>query len=265
MDNDDQPIGNFLSRREALTLFGLSGAALLAACAQAGSLSDAVATATGAPATAASGTTPSAASTAALPSCIARPALTEGPYFVDERLERGDIRSDPSDGSLRPGIPLTLTFLVSNVANNMCSPMPNAMVDIWHCDAQGVYSDASDPNFGSTAGQKFLRGYQVTDQNGLARFTTIYPGWYQGRAVHIHFKIRNYPPANAGYDFTSQVFFDEAVSDEVFQLADYQKRGEFMRNSQDGIFNQSGGQTLLALTPQTEGYSATFDIGLDFS
>lgn len=267
MDNDDQPIGNILSRREALTLFGLSGAALLAACAQAGPLSEAVATATQATASGASAPTAgaTASESSSLPSCIGRPALTEGPYFVDERLERSDVRSDPSDGSVRPGLPLTLTFLVSNVANNMCSPMPNAMVDIWHCDAQGVYSDASDPNFGSTAGQKFLRGYQVTDQNGLARFTTIYPGWYPGRAVHIHFKIRNYPPAEAGYDFTSQVFFDEAVSDEVYQLADYQKRGEYMRNNQDGIYNQSGGQTLLALTPQADGYSATFDIGLDFS
>lgn len=264
MDNDDQPIGNILSRREALTLFGLSGAALLAACAPAASPSPTATATAGAAATAASDTA-AASSTAALPSCIARPALTEGPYFVDERLERSDVRSDPSDGSVRPGVPLALTFLVSNVANNMCSPMPNVMVDIWHCDAQGVYSDASDPTFGSTAGQKFLRGYQVTDQNGLARFTTIYPGWYQGRAVHIHFKIRNYPPANAGFDFTSQVFFDEAVSDQVFQLTDYQKRGEYLRNSQDGIYNQSGGQTLLALTPQGEGgYSATFDIGLSF-
>lgn len=264
MDNDDKPIGTILSRREALTLFGLSGAALLAACApQAGSLQQAVATATGSGAPSATAASTQAA--ASLPACIARPALTEGPYFVDERLERSDVRSDPSDGSLRPGLPLTLTFLVSNVREDACQPLPGVMVDIWHCDAQGVYSDASDPTFGSTAGQKFLRGYQVTDANGLARFTTIFPGWYQGRAVHIHFKIRNYPAADAGYDFTSQLFFDEATSDEVYQLGDYQKSGQYMRNNEDGIYNQSSGQTLLTLTPQAEGYSATFDIGLDFS
>ncbi|MCW5874141.1 MAG: intradiol ring-cleavage dioxygenase [Anaerolineales bacterium] len=261
MDNDDKPIGQILSRREALTLFGLSGAALLAACApeavqQALATSTAAATsttaATGAPATAAS-----------LPACIARPELTEGPYFVDERLERADIRSDPSDGSVRAGVPLALTFLVSTVKDNACQPLSGAMVDIWHCDAQGVYSDASDPNFGSTAGQKFLRGYQVTDANGLARFTTIYPGWYQGRAVHIHFKIRNYPPADSGFDFTSQVFFEDSLSEQIYaSQTDYAKAGSFLRNSQDGIYGQSGGQTLLTLTPQAEGYSTTFDIGL---
>jgi protocatechuate 3,4-dioxygenase beta subunit len=255
VENDDKPIGQILSRREALKLFGLGGAALLAACApEAGSLAQAVATAT-------AGT-----SGAMLPSCIVAPELTEGPYFVDEMLERSDVRSDPSDNSVRPGIPLSLTFLVSQVANNACKPLSGAMVDVWHCDAAGVYSDAQDPNFGSTVGSKFLRGFQVTDENGLARFTTIYPGWYQGRAVHIHFKIRNYPPADSGFDFTSQLFFDEAFSEQVFALDPYkQKQGPFMRNSEDGIFNQSGGQTLLDLTSIEEGYAATFDVGLKLS
>lgn len=258
MDNDDKPIGQIINRREALQLFGVGGAAaLLAACApQAGGLATSVAT------TAALSTQAAGATGAALPACVAVPQLTEGPYFVDERLERSDVRSDPSDGSLRAGVPLALTFVVSAISGNNCQPLPGAMVDIWHCDAQGVYSDAADPNFGSTAGQKFLRGYQVTDVNGLARFTTIYPGWYQGRAVHIHFKIRNFPPANAGFDFTSQLFFDETLSSEVFALPAYQKQGSFLRNGDDGIYNQSGGQTLLTLTPQDDGYAATFDIGL---
>lgn len=264
MDNDDKPIGQILTRREALALFGLSGAALLAACVPgAGSLTEALATATTGSRTAAA--SPTAQSTAAsLPACIVRPELTEGPYFVDEMLERSDVRTDPSDGTERRGLPLALTFLVSNVANRACSPLPNVMVDIWHCDAQGVYSDVLDPNFGSTAGQKFLRGYQVTDENGLARFTTIYPGWYQGRAVHIHFKIRNYPPARSGFDFTSQLFFAEAVSDRVFQMPAYQKRGDYLRNERDGIYNQVGEQLLLDLTPHEDGYAATFDIGLNF-
>jgi protocatechuate 3,4-dioxygenase beta subunit len=258
VENDDKPIGQILSRREALKLFGLSGAALLAACTpEAGSIAQAVATAT-----AGSG----AATNAMLPSCVVAPELTEGPYFVDEMLERSDVRSDPTDNSVRPGIPLSLTFLVSSLADNACQPLPGVMVDIWHCDAAGVYSDAQDPTFGSTVGSKFLRGFQVTDANGLARFTTIYPGWYQGRAVHIHFKIRNYPPADAGFDFTSQLFFEEAISERVFAIDPYsEKQGAFMRNNEDGIFNQSGGQTLLSLTSIEEGYAATFDVGLNLS
>lgn len=265
MDNDDKPIGQILSRREALTLFGLSGAALLAACApETGSLQQALASSTSAPSSPTAVATVGAQATAAsLPACIARPELTEGPYFVDQLLERSDVRSDPSDGSVRPGVPLALTFLVSTVKDNACQPLPGVMVDIWHCDAQGAYSDANDNNFGDQRGKQFLRGYQVTDANGLARFTTIYPGWYQGRAVHIHFKIRNYPPANAGFDFTSQVFFDDALSEQIFaSQADYAKSGTFLRNTQDGIYGQSGGQTLLTLTPQADGYSTTFDIGL---
>lgn len=257
MDNDDKLIGQVLSRREALKLLGLGVAALLAACApNEGSIAQAVTTATGT----------SASGTSALPTCVIKPEMTEGPYFVNEMLERSDVRPDPSDGSTRPGIPLALTFAVSNVANNACQPLPGAMVDIWHCDALGVYSDAQDPNFGSTAGSKFLRGFQVTDENGLARFTTIYPGWYQNRAVHIHFKIRNYPPSDSGFDFTSQLFFDEALSEQVFALEPYsQKGGSFLRNNEDGIFQQSGGQTQLMLTPQGEGYAATFDVGLNFN
>lgn len=257
MDNDDKPIGQILSRRDALKLFGLGGAALLAACApdSGSSIAQAVATRVAA-----------ATTSALLPSCVVAPELTEGPYFVDEMLERSDVRSDPSDGSVRPGIPLALTFLVSNVANNACQPLPGVMVDIWHCDAAGVYSDAQDPNFGSTAGSKFLRGFQVTDEHGLARFTTIYPGWYQGRAVHIHFKMRNYPPAESGFEFTSQLFFDEAISETVYALEPYnQKQGAYMKNSEDGIYNQSGGQTLLNLTSIEEGYAATFDVGLNLS
>jgi protocatechuate 3,4-dioxygenase beta subunit len=195
---------------------------------------------------------------------VARPALTEGPYFVDERLNRSDIRSDPSDGSVRQGALFALTFRVSQLTN-ACAPLAGGSVDVWHCDAAGVYSDVTDPSF-STLGKKFLRGYQVTDSSGVARFTTIYPGWYQGRAVHIHFKIRSHTNAGAAFEFTSQLFFDDTITDQVHAQAPYSAKGQrTLRNSGDSIFNQGGQQLLLAPAKTGQGYSATFDIGLQMS
>jgi protocatechuate 3,4-dioxygenase beta subunit len=198
---------------------------------------------------------------AALPSCVVRPELTEGPYFVDEKLDRSDIRSDPTTGEVKQGIPLQLAFAVSQV-NNGCTPLAGAQVDIWHCDAAGVYSDASDPGF-NTKGQKFLRGYQVTDSNGKARFTTIYPGWYQGRAVHIHFKIRTNPASQAGYEFISQLFFDESITDQVHAQQPYAAKGQrTLLNEGDGIYRNGGSQLLIAPAKSGDGYAVTFDIGL---
>lgn len=257
MDDDDAPIGRILSRREVLALLGGSGAALLAACAP-GALSSPSATAV-AQQTSAAATTAAAAASAAttttLPSCIVRPAVTEGPYFVDEKLNRTDIRSDPTNGTVREGAPLTLTFLVSRVTGSACAALSNATVDVWHCDALGVYSDATDAGF-NTKGQKFLRGYQTTDTSGKAQFTTIYPGWYQGRAVHIHFKIRT-----TTSEFTSQLFFDDALNTQVFAQAPYSQKGTqgIMKNAADGIYKS---QLLLTVTKNGNAYAATFDIGL---
>ena len=117
--------------------------------------------------------------------CVLTPAQTEGPYFVDERLDRSDVREDPATGAARPGAVLTLDLGVAAVDGARCMPLRGAIVDIWQCDALGNYSDVND-----SRGQRFLRGYQATDANGRVRFTTIYPGAYPGRAVHIHFKIR---------------------------------------------------------------------------
>jgi protocatechuate 3,4-dioxygenase beta subunit len=247
-DLDDQPVGRVLTRREAVRLLAVSGAAVLVG-----------------------GTIATTAATP--PRCVVRPELTVGPYFVDKQLDRGDIRLEPTTGKSAEGVPLVLTFNVSQVSGGRCSPLAGAMVDVWHCDARGVYSGVNDAMSGNdTSTQKFLRGYQVTDATGAARFTTIYPGWYRGRTVHIHFKIRT--PASAAladqtdktYEFTSQLFFDESLSDRVYAQAPYAGKGKRdTTNASDGIYRDSRGQLLLAVAPAAAGYRATFDIGLDLA
>jgi protocatechuate 3,4-dioxygenase beta subunit len=265
LDDDDRPIGRVLTRREVLALFGAAaGAGVLAACSPSSlvsaSASPAATSVASAAATAATSAAAASAS-AAIPACVVRPALTEGPYFVDEMLQRSDITPDPSDGSVRPGVPLALTFMVSNVQGSSCAPLVGALVDVWHCDAVGVYSDVA-----GSQGTKFLRGYQLTDANGAARFATIYPGWYQGRAVHIHFKIRTSPGADSAHEFTSQLFFDDGLSDAVFAKQPYSTKGQrTTRNANDSIFGGSGGQLTLAPTPSGDGYAATFDIGVQIA
>jgi protocatechuate 3,4-dioxygenase beta subunit len=196
-------------------------------------------------------TTPSTSPTAStpVPSCVVRPELTEGPFFVDEKLNRSDIRED------RGGVPVTLAFNVSQVSGAECTALQGAQVDVWQCDAAGAYSGIGQNN---TAGKKFLRGYQVTDAAGRATFVTIFPGWYQGRTIHIHFKIRSGQRA-----FTSQLFFDQATTNAILARAPYNSRGaQDTTNASDNIYGQSGGQLTLALTPHGSGYSGSFDIGL---
>ena len=264
LDDDDRPIGRILSRREVLALIGAGGtAAFLAACTPGGGTSSASAGASAAASASASAATTAMASAAvgsALPSCVVVPELTEGPYYVDVDLERSDIRTNTADGVAIEGAPLTIEWLVSQADGSACMPMEGAIVDVWHCDALGVYS-AVQGNTGN-----FLRGFQRTDANGKATFQTIYPGWYQGRAVHIHFKIRTDPEGSAGFEFTSQLFFDDDLSRQVFSSGVYARKGaQDMSNEQDGIFNQSGGATLLSMTQDGDGYRATFPIAVQLS
>jgi protocatechuate 3,4-dioxygenase beta subunit len=222
-----------MNRRTVLTLLGFSGGAWLAR----------------------------RASAEAPSGCVVRPQQTEGPYFVDERLNRSDIRSDPATGAEKPGSALQLVFRVSEVSGGRCAPLGGATIDVWHCDALGAYSDVRE--FGrDTRGQRFLRGYQVTDASGIARFTTIYPGWYEGRAVHIHFKIRTAPEAGRGREFTSQLYFDDALTEQVHAQAPYARRGPRLPNDRDGIFQRGGRDLILAVVKSEPGYVGTFDIAL---
>lgn len=201
-------------------------------------------------------------------SCVVTPEQTEGPYFVDERLRRSDIRTDPSDGSIKDGLPLALEIRVTSVNSGdgaHCKPLAGAVVDVWHCDAQGIYSDVTDSGF-NTVGEKFLRGYQVTDKNGSVRFITIYPGWYPGRTPHIHFKIRTNPKYSRGLEFTSQLYFNDSTTDQVYaQHPAYARKGsrrQRTRNEQDGIFRNGGDQLVLTLAETDPGYTTAFDVGL---
>ena len=230
---------NVLSRREALALIGASGAALL--------------------------TLALPARAAALPSCVARPQQTEGPFFVEEELDRSDIRSDPRTGAVKPGVPLRLTFNISRMSGASCVPLAGAKVDLWHCDATGRYSDARSRG-SSSAGEKFLRGYQRTGAAGTAQFLTIYPGWYGGRTVHVHFKVRTAASSAPAYEFTSQLYFDDALTDRVYAFEPYAAgRRRSMRNADDFLFRDGGSQLLIVPAQDAQGYAATFDIGLQIA
>jgi protocatechuate 3,4-dioxygenase beta subunit len=262
MDNDDKPIGQILSRRDALKLLGVGSAAFLAACASPEETSTVVPT----QALTQVSSTQVAATVSNLLDCVVRPELTIGPYFVDEQLERSDIRTNSSDNSVKEGIPLTLNINITSASDNSCTPIEGAQVDIWHCDAVGVYSGVSDPN-ADTTGQDFLRGFQRTDANGAVQFQTIYPGWYSGRAVHIHFTIRTKGAQGEDYQFTSQFFFDETLTDQVHAQEPYASKGERnTRNSSDNIFLRGGDQLLLNLQGDTaNGFIGSMSIGLDLT
>lgn len=243
----DRRLGDF-NRREVLSILGTTGAAALTGWpAVTRALTDAPAPEHGL-------------------DCVVTPAQTEGPYFVDERLKRADIRLDPTSDAMSEGLPLRLRINVSRVDGNACAPVQGALVDVWQCDALGVYSDVRDSNgFFDTRGRKFLRGYQETDKNGATEFVTVYPGWYTGRTVHIHFKVRVLSAAQRSHEFTSQLYFDDAITDQVHAQPPYRAKGvRDTRNDLDGIYRArgSGSMLLLRLTKNEGGYNGTTMIGL---
>ena len=180
--------------------------------------------------------------------CILTPSETEGPYYFNAALLRQDI----TEG--RPGFPTKIGVQV--VRASTCAPVPNAIVDIWHCDAGGIYAGYSGQGGGADAqGDNFLRGIQVTDANGSATFLTLYPGWYQGRTQHIHFKVI----LNNQTLVTSQWFFSDTTTDEIYGIVEpYNARAaRGTRNANDMLYNP---QLELTLTPDKGGIAGAFTI-----
>jgi protocatechuate 3,4-dioxygenase beta subunit len=177
--------------------------------------------------------------------CVLTPEMTEGPYYVAGEKLRSDVR----DG--RPGTLLTLKLGV--VRASSCKPIKNATVEIWHCDAGGVYSGVQ----GNSA--NFLRGAQKTNAAGIATFKTIYPGWYGGRAVHIHVRVH----VGGNVVHTGQFFFNDALTDAVYKAAPYSARGaRDQRNTADAIYNNGGSKSLLTVKKGGPGYVGTITMGV---
>ncbi|MGW3123693.1 intradiol ring-cleavage dioxygenase [Streptomyces sp. NPDC001107] len=196
--------------------------------------------------------------------CVLTPEQTEGPYYLD--LET--VRKDITEG--KAGVPLTLRVKVIDTAT--CSALPGTAVDIWHCDALGIYSGYVAG--GSTPDTTFLRGVQLTDSTGVAEFTTVYPGWYVGRALHIHVKTHvGGTVANGKYrgghvSHTGQLYFPETYNSRVAALAPYRNNTATRTlNARDGIYRNGGSSTLLTLTQVGsdlgKGVTGTVVLGID--
>jgi protocatechuate 3,4-dioxygenase beta subunit len=210
--------------------------------------------------------------------CVVAPTEEEGPFpytadgttksEISNPLNRADIRSNSSDGVLQTGVPLSLVLQVVD-SNNNCSSVSGVRVDLWHCNKDGYYSGYGNQSGGlsglsnSYLGQNWLRGYQVTDSSGQVKITTIYPGWYQGRATHIHFEIF----VNGVLKKTTQMAFPETISDAVHQSSLYAAHGvNTTRNANDQVFGNSStdlaNETFTITGDLTNGYTATHNLGI---
>ena len=180
--------------------------------------------------------------------CVLTPEQTEGPYYIANEAVRRNI----TDG--RPGTPLLLRAFVVNAST--CKPIKGAAVDIWHADAGGVYS-----GFGQGAANRtFMRGIQRTNAKGLALFRTVYPGWYQGRTVHIHVKVH----LGGNVLHTGQLYFPDTVTDAVYRKAPYTSRpNRDVRNAADSIYRNGGKRSQVKVTKNSAGvYVASIVMGV---
>ena len=242
MQNTDKKIG----RREALAILGATGAtALTFGCAGESPTGPTALASTADAASAAAATATPAATGAA---CAVTPNETVGPYPSLLDLFRSDIREGKS------GTQLDLTITVVNTASS-CAPLTDVNVEIWQCDASGNYSQ-----YGSERAQTYLRGIQTTNASGQVKFTTVYPGWYQGRATHIHVEVTR----NGQSLKVTQIAFPDAVNSEVYGSGVYASRGSNpTTNLRDGIFADSLNSELASVSGNpSAGYAATFMIGL---
>jgi protocatechuate 3,4-dioxygenase beta subunit len=221
-----------MGRRAALAVMGAAGAALAVGCG--GDSPTATTTVEG--------------GTSTTGTCSVTPTETAGPFPSLQDFFRSDIREG------KPGTLLTLTIRVVNSGSG-CSPVSGANVEIWHVDAAGNYSQ-----YGSQAAETYLRGIQTTNANGEVVFTTIFPGWYQGRATHIHVEVTIGGVSRR----VTQIALPESVANVVFASGAYASRGSNpTSNAQDGIFADSLGSELVTPTGSpAAGYTATFQVAL---
>lgn len=190
--------------------------------------------------------------------CVVSADETAGPYVDmlgmvnNQAFYRRDIREG------RPGALLTLTLTVVNVRNN-CNPVANANVEIWQCDAGGFYSEYAQPGYNGT-GQTYLRGLQTSDAGGQVTFLTVYPGWYPGRATHIHVRVF----LNGSAVKTTQIAFPEDVTAEVYASGVYAAKGQSpTRNASDNVFSDGIATELATVVGSVAaGYTATLTIGI---
>lgn len=226
-----------LGRREALGALSAASAAFALRCASSPTSADA-------PAPSAS-STPTGSTNA---NCAVSPSETAGPFPSLTDIVRTDIREG------KPGTPLMLTVKVVN-ASQACGVVANASVEIWQCDATGNYSQ-----YGSQTAQTYLRGIQATNANGEATFVTIYPGWYQGRATHIHVEVKTQGVTRK----VTQLAFPESVNATVYRTGVYAARGTNpMSNASDMVFADSLSSELVTpIGDPASGYAATFQVGL---
>ena len=226
-----------MGRREAIAMLGAAaGAGIAAACSG---------DTTTSPSTTGGAATGGGASNSA---CAVTPTETVGPYPSRTDLFRSDIRES------RSGTPLTLTISVVNASSN-CAPVENVQVEIWQCDAAGNYSQ-----YGTQTSQTYLRGIQTTNANGEVTFTTIYPGWYQGRATHIHVDVVR----NGASVKVTQIAFPEATNAAVYGTGVYASRGSNpTSNARDGIFADSLDSELATVSGDAaDGLTGTFRVSI---
>jgi len=185
--------------------------------------------------------------TVARPDCVLSPEQTAGPFYIDDHL----IRRNITEG--KPGMPLALRLTV--VDAKTCRPIRGATVELWHADAAGDYS-----GFGPHGGDgTFLRGGQRSDRDGVATLQTIYPGWYPGRAPHIHVKVHT----GGRVVHTGQLYFTDTLSDAVYKRPPYAGRGpRDTRNAQDAIYAQGGRRSMLRMTRRGHGYLGRITLGV---
>jgi len=185
--------------------------------------------------------------------CTVAPTETEGPFPT--KVPASYVRSDITDG--RSGYKMNVKITIGNL-NNSCAALAGALVDIWHCDAEGNYSEYGGSGMQSTNYQSvhFLRGRQTTDANGLVTFTSIFPGWYSGRATHIHVHVYN--AAGTSLNVT-QIAFPEGSGTSLALVNGYSKgMTGYTYNNADNVFSDD--KTGVEIATVTGTLAAGFDL-----